>query len=227
MFGYRGRSDWRDMSDYVVHFVRGGQGDTGYGAVMSILWDGRIRAGGPWGAARNLSEVRASQMSACLSEVPIDLLNRLTQRRQTSYGIAFKKQLLLERGGGRVWYVDRSTPAEAAFSQLVRAAMQGGVDSEDPIWRLTPFVDSPTDRYRFEWEREWRVPGGLDFCPDDVEFLFIPAELHDSAEAFFSDVKAGNSGPAYECPFIDPRWDGAQISDRLPLKFQPREVAPE
>ena len=69
--------------------------------------------------------------------------------------------------------------------------MAGGIDPTDAVWAITPFVDYPGEyggsQYRFEWEREWRVPGGLAFSPDDVAFLFIPEDLHAKARSFFDD----------------------------------------
>jgi hypothetical protein len=62
------------------------------------------------------------------------------------------------------------------------------MDTENSFWRLTPFIDVMgsygAGEYRFEWEREWRVPGGLRFPPDQVAFLFIPDSLHDQVRSF-------------------------------------------
>lgn len=44
---------------------------------------------------------------------------------------------------------------------------------DNPIWDITPFVDqwNPEKNYTFDWEREWRVVGGLRFDLEDVVLL--------------------------------------------------------
>lgn len=218
--GYRGHDDWRDMSEYVVHFVKGDVNQDGYWPMMGILSTGEIWATGPFGIAATL-EVQGladTQKSACFAEIPLDQLDRLTDRRRTKYGIAFAQQKVLASGGGRVWYVDQfSAPYESLRSIIVAASDVDG-SARDPaaaLWELTRYVDVPRARYRFEWEREWRVPGGLAFDPNDVAFLFIPEEHHDAARQFFEEALANNTGPAYFCPYLDPAWDDARIQEAV------------
>jgi hypothetical protein len=212
--GYRGNADWPDMSEFAVHFTKASPTASEYEVMMKILWEGRIAPTGPLGAVRKLPELGDSQKSACLSEIPLDLLTRLIQRRSL-YGIGFRQDFLVDRGGARVWYLDKGAPAAESFQALVRDGMTGGIDPTDAIWAITPFVDYPGEypstQYRFEWEREWRVPGGLTFGPDDVAFLFIPEGLHAGARSFFEDHLRDNSGPAYLCPYVDATWDMVRI----------------
>lgn len=212
--GYRGNPDWRDMSEYAVHFTKASPTLSAYDVMMKILWEGRIQATGPLGAARHLAELGDSQKSACFSEIPLDLLARLIARRSL-YGVGFRQDVLVNHGGARVWYLDRDGPAAAAFQEVVRSAMTGGIDPAESVWRITPFIDNPGDyggtQYRFEWEREWRVPGGLAFGPHDAAFLFLPEEWHGTARSFFEGHLAENTGPAYLCPYVDPRWDMERI----------------
>ncbi len=79
------------------------------------------------------------------------------------------------------------------------------------------FVDEldPDPANDTSWEKEWRVPGGLKFLPDDVAFVFLPEELHDKARAFFAKHRADNSGPAYLGPYLDPQWDRERIQEIL------------
>jgi hypothetical protein len=131
----------------------------------------------------------------------------------------FRQNFLIERGGARVWYLDKDGPVAAEFVELVRRHMVGGIDADDTLWRLTPFVDYPgtygDTQYRFEWEREWRVPGSLSFTPDDVAFLFIPEEYHAAAWAFFEEALEEQTGPAYLCPYLDPRWSMDRLQEVL------------
>lgn len=216
-----GNDGWRDMSEYVVHFVRGNpaNGGTGYSPMMRILASRHIEARNPFGAARNLEErLEVTQRSACFSETPLDLLERLTDRRGTKYGIGFHQRFIIDSGGGRVWYLDRNSEPQRAMEDRIRRSLDGGIDQDDPLWQLTRYVDYPTDgprRYRFEWEREWRVPGGLRFDQADVAFLFIPEDLHDAARDFFTDAQAEHFGPAYFCPYLDPDWGDDRIQQAI------------
>jgi hypothetical protein len=203
------------MSEYVVHFTKDAFPDSNaYSVMMNILWERRINPSGPFGAARHLPVLGDSQRAACFSEIPLDLLVRLIDRRSL-YGIGFSQDVVIARGGGRVWYLDRSSRAARAFRAMVDNASSDPVNVVAPIWRLTPFVDYPgaygATQYRFEWEREWRVPGGLAFDVEDVAFLFLPEEHHARARTFFEEVYRDNDGPAYLCPYIDPRWGMERI----------------
>lgn len=75
---------------------------------------------------------------------------------------------------------------------------------------------NPTGNYFFEWEREWRKVGNYKFEPYEVEFLIIPAKLHEKARTFFDMAEAENLGPSYTCPFIDPYWKLKKIKPLLP-----------
>jgi hypothetical protein len=92
MFGYRGHANWRHMSDFVVHFTKDHDGMTAYDNSLSILYEGVIRATSAYGQARTLSGLGSSQHCACFSEIPLDLLDRLVQRR-SEHGIGFTKEL--------------------------------------------------------------------------------------------------------------------------------------
>jgi hypothetical protein len=212
---YRGRSDWHDMSEYVVHFTKAPAGGTEYGAITSILWDGRINAGPAVGAARNMG---ASQGAACLSEIPLHLLKRLVDRR-SRYGIGFRQEFLASNGGARVWYLDKDCAVAEHFKRLVDECTAEQFGPDQTIWKLTPFIDFPGDygftQYRFEWEREWRVPGGIAFTQDDVAFLFLPEAEHSKAREFFKGHDRDGTGPAYLCPYIDPAWDPDRIRTAL------------
>jgi hypothetical protein len=219
--GYRDNPGWTDMSEYAVHFTKPSLTEDAYRVVMSILWDGTIRPGNnPLGAARYVSEVRDSQRSACFSEIPLDLLQRRIQRRSL-YGIGFHQDFLVAKSGARVWYLDNEGEVAGRFQVLVNQRSFFGVDVDDPLWKLTPFVDFPgtygTSRYEFEWEREWRVPGGLQFAPDDVAFLFIPEQYHDAARGFFEEHEYDHTGPAYLCPYVDPTWGMNRIQQALTI----------
>ena len=97
---YRGNPNWRDMSEYAVHFTKATDRASAYDVMLSILWDGMIRAGAKaLGAARQVPGLGDSQRSACFSEIPLDMLDRLIDRRSL-YGIGFRQDFLTANGGG-------------------------------------------------------------------------------------------------------------------------------
>lgn len=246
--GYCGREDWKDMSDFVVHFTkpvannrplptaieatptshRGlpawvaelrARDHSGYYPWIDILWEGRLRAGSkPLGAARKVAPVAALHHVVCFSEIPLDMLDRLIERRSL-YGIGFRKDVLVRKNGAPLWYLDKDGVQAQIIQSQIRDRISSGVDPRDQLWKLTPFIDNPGNyaqrTYRFEWEREWRVVGDMLFDPADVAFLFLPEEDHDKARQFFSDAEVGHTGPAYLCHYIDPRWELAQIQEAL------------
>jgi len=202
--------------DYVVHFAKGGRG---YDTIMSILWSRVIKRGpDPFGCATKNKAVDAeSQRAVCLSETPLGYLQRIVERRGTSFGVGFHKRFVLKKGGAPLWYLELGSPQQKAVLELMRRA-SAPFDSGDPIWRLTAFIDFPSGRpftYDFRWEREWRVRSDLHFEEDDVAFLFIPEDRHTAAWSFFDDARNENTGPGYFCPYIDPTWSVDKIRQAL------------
>jgi hypothetical protein len=204
---------------------------TGYSNALSILGDGRISPfDEPHGAGKDIPGLEDQHCSAAFSEIPLHLLNRLVQNR-SSYGIGFSQQFLLNRGGGRVWYLEASGVAAHKVQDLAAERSVDGADPKDPLWKLTPFIDFPDPDQLFSdwrWEREWRVPGGLTFEADDVAFLFIPEKYHEKARRFFTDHEFAGTGPGYLCPYIDPSWDRDRIHEvlaQVPPAVEPREAA--
>lgn len=186
--GYRNDPKWRDMSDYLVHFT-----DT-IDNLRSIIFTGEVKAINSYGWGRRITEVLEKHRSACLSEIPLDMLDRLVSRHG-QFGIAFRKQLVLDSGGSRVWYLNEGY-ATSTFLQNVVNQLYVTQDFANDFWKLTPFIDIVIpNKYEWDWEREWRVPGGLNFNLEDVAFLVIPSTL---GLQFVEDL-------GIEAPFIDPR----------------------
>jgi hypothetical protein len=204
---------WKDMSKYVVHFAKEKDGKSAYENALSILYARRIEARNTFGAGRKLP---AARKSVCFSEVPLHQLKRLADVRGP-YGIGFRKELLVERGGGPILYAYKDTDHAKAVNTMVQAASN---QPEHPIWNIAPFIDLPGVyghvEYLFEWEREWRAVGDFPFTPADAAFLIIPENLHEAARAFFDDAERENIGPNYRCKFIDPYWNDETIGSVLP-----------
>ena len=174
LLGFKGQPDWLDMSDFLVHFT------SGESSFRAILRSGHLKPGGPFGWARRQKNVREAQMSACLSEVPLGRHTRLISRHG-EYGVAFSRGFVKAQGGARVWYLDDgSAPSRALFDrigQVIRAR-----DWTDELWNLTPFIDRiMPGTYDWDWEREWRVPGGFRFALSDVAFVITPEGVEEHA----------------------------------------------
>lgn len=128
--GYRAHANWRDMSEFVVHFTKpiptaevgppppppeqkgrvsreelfartryAERSDrTGYHQWISILYDGKLNPGlKPLGAARRIPELRSHHQVVCFSEIPLDMLDRLIERRSL-YGNRLRKGLHRQAG---------------------------------------------------------------------------------------------------------------------------------
>ena len=164
--GYWRDPRWRDMSDFVVHFT------TTLDRLLSIISEGLVRPSGPFGRGMKVDEVAEKHLSACFSEIPLDLIDRL-MARHGRYGVGFAKKYLVESGGARVWYVDKYQAPDLALFDLVGDLLRAK-DFENRLWSLTPFIDTVVEStHEFEWEREWRVPEGLEFRLEDVAFVIL------------------------------------------------------
>ncbi|MDW9414226.1 hypothetical protein GOB15_07095 [Sinorhizobium meliloti] len=199
---------WLDMSPYVVHFTKAAKPRTAYDNSMSILSRRRIEARTRFGTGK---QHPIAPQSICFSEIPLQSLARLADKRG-SYGIRFRKEFVVSRNGGPIMYAYKDTPHAKALRGLVSQARH---NEDEPIWKIAPFVDQPGQygptKYFYEWEREWRHVGNLDFNKKDAAFLIIPEELHSQARFFFNEAERENLGPNYKCPFIDPYWNVQQI----------------
>lgn len=158
--GYRGHADWRDMSEYVVHFAKDvPDGKSAYDTMISILYSGKLEARTRFGAIRWSDALGDSQESACFSEIPLDRLDRLVQRR-SRYGIGFHQDFLIESGGGRVWYLNDESRQAASIRKLIAQKVGPPMDVDSPLWDVTPFIDFPGSYGPFEYRFEWSESGG-------------------------------------------------------------------
>lgn len=208
--------EWADMSDFVVHFTKGSDEEDDYGNMFGIYGDHVLKPKRAFGIGRKLCPIPESQFAVCFSEIPPGEWARLAQRRETKYGIGFRKSFVKSKGSGPIWYVLKESPQWSVLQDMMRRETSDGAAG---IWKLTPFIDAPGEyesrEYFFEWEREWRHVGEFSFEPEEVAFLLIPEELHEAARGFFEDALREHVGPAYLCPYVDPSWDRDRIRRAL------------
>lgn len=192
-------SSWGDMSQYAVHFT------SSQAILGAILGTGCLKASGPFGFSwyRKLADVQERHRSVCFSEVPLDKIERLT-RRHGNFGIAFTKDFLRGRHAARVWYLDQgSTQAVALANRL--SGLQAAKDFADPVWNLTPFIDLVMPgSYEWDWEREWRVLGDMNFTLADVAFVVTPQGVDEL--------------PAFDGLFFHPKHDLIVSASTQPLE---------
>jgi hypothetical protein len=72
--------------------------------------------------------------------VPLHLLDRLIKTR-SMYGVGFDQNVVVDKGGARVWYVEAPGPIAARLQDQVQTRDDLGVDVQDPFWKITPFTD--------------------------------------------------------------------------------------
>jgi hypothetical protein len=182
-----------DMSKYLVHF------SNSYDSIMGILSSGTIDPSGPFGKINKLPQHR--EKTVCLSEKPFDALSKLSSRRGSKFGLAFTKEFIISKGGNRVWYVEKNSSQHVSLERMASS-------NNSSLLELVPFIEivsnNQNERCDFDWEREWRVIGQIHFSLEDVKYLFIPSDSHQHARMFFDDAERENTGPNYQCPFIDP-----------------------
>lgn len=183
----------RDLSEYLVHMTRTPHD------LASIITSGRIEARNRFGLGRSLDMVAENHVSACFTEMPLSELGRLRDRGKL-WGLAFKREFVLNHGGQRVWYVDGDkTPYQALYA--LKEEAYDARDWKNKIWDVTPFVDerNPDKLYAFDREREWRVVGDLKFELEDVALVI---GLDDVAPLLEEDIKI--AAPFYnarECTY--------------------------
>src|SRR4051794_38181365 len=94
------REGWIDgLLDFLERRRR--EDTTGYWNSLSILGSGHIRPfADPHGAAKDIPELADRHRSVALSEIPLHLLDRLIKHRSL-YGIGFRQEVLIGKGGAR------------------------------------------------------------------------------------------------------------------------------
>lgn len=132
------------MSEFLVHLAKTPED------LASILTQGRIEARTAFGVGGGYAHVRDQHTAVCLTEMPLSELDRMTSRGR-SFGLAFKRDFLRERGGAQpVWYLDHDSAQHRAIEGQM-AALAAEERWNDQFWKVTPFIDTVQDGVR-----DWR-----------------------------------------------------------------------
>ena len=115
--------------------------------------------------------------AACFTECVWRALIRHTDS-YSCYGLVFNKRLIFDKGGGPALYV-RGDKFNSFVSNLPKE-QQFFITPFDPSSALKNGV-----RIDFLHEREWRLPGSLDFEYSDLEYVIVDSiqDAHDLALA--------------------------------------------
>lgn len=160
--------DAGDLSSHLVHLTDSAE------SLASILTQGRIEARRSFGLVGQRPEHAPTHKAVCLTETPAKELHRFGERGRR-YGVVFKREFILARGGQRVWYLNHGSPAWEAFAHELNRLR--AINESLRFFELTPFIDMwKEETYAFDWEREWRVVGDLRFEWEDVEYLVTPEQ---------------------------------------------------
>jgi len=124
--------------------------------------------------------------------------------------------MVVDDGGAPVWYVEKDTPLASALTRLRHSLT---ADQRRDFYRITPFVDKTGEFpdgsvYRFEWEREWRVPRRLDLGVKCPLFLFAPEAEHARLVADLTALDVGATAQGIP-PLLDPTWNDAKLHAAL------------
>ncbi len=145
-----------DVSDKLIHFIKGDSRDAAFNTLRTILNEHRLIGG--------TGCIKGQFNCVCFSEAPLTalengLLNGSAYSRYKPFGIMFDKKWIFEQGGRPVIYQPNSEYDVLPPSHKWRHV------------RYEPNADSVVD---FTWEREWRLRvDELSFDPS-VAAIVVP-----------------------------------------------------
>jgi len=139
-----------DLSDKLIHFVRGERADDAFLTIRDIIQDCRL-----FGGSRM---IRGGYRCVSFTEAPLaafaaDFVGQFPFTRYSQFGLMFEKKWVYKRGGRPVIY-----QPDDDFYRL----------PEELRWRHVRFELCDEAVIDFTWEREWRIA-----CD---ELVFTPAD---------------------------------------------------
>ena len=146
-----------DISDFLVHFIRGDNYEEAFGVLRSIVADSGLVGGTGF--------IKGGYQCVCFSEAPIAALAEML-RRPTVHGVLYKpfgvivtKAWLFGQGGRPVIY-----QTNLEFANL----------PENLRWRHVRYEPNQEPPVDFTWEREWRIRTDFLRISRDAAWLVVP-----------------------------------------------------
>ncbi len=206
----------------MVHLTRddsgewpGGGGDTARNNFLAIYHERTILAADTHCLhARKMTPSQRKKCGvACFSEMPLSAIKHVAKpipgrRIQLEpYGLVFKRDFIIEKGGQQVTYVNNyegNNAVRASYDRAFEIAAKN--DFTGKLWKQLPFVSAMNDKCDFFWEREWRVLGAVEFNYSDLVYVILPEE--GSGPLKFALAQKGIS-------WISPEWGLERIVEEL------------
>ena len=204
----------QDLSTFLVHFTREGNGRSAFQNLVRILSDSSLMAGVRMGKAKDRNDV-GDQEVVCFTETPLEQSWTMVQQiegRQVPlepYGVVFTKIWARKQGVNPVWYIDATPePGHHWLVNYIDTMMEGATDG-DEIFRLTPFFEvmgtwTRFSRHEFWWEREWRKVGDLNFTWPNLVTVLAPAREHNDLRRQL--LNQFHEADVRGLTFLDPNW---------------------
>ncbi|EIJ41946.1 Protein of unknown function (DUF2743) [Beggiatoa alba B18LD] len=204
-----------DLSQFIIHLTRDTGNKSARENLISILGTKTILACNPHSMFSplidRLNYTEKQQLNvACFTEIPLHqlhLLVREIQGRQIKlkpYGLVFKKEFILQKGGHPVLYINsyfgNLTVNEAMKRLFLPFFREKSYRFTEEVRAIMPFLSIMNEQYDFSWEREWRVLGNFEFEHKDIAALVLPStgEEHIKQAASEAGVAVISPGLTYE-----------------------------
>ena len=165
-------SNWRnryknrnDISSRLTHLTKGDTVGEAFNTLIKILEDKEIV-----GSTTETGFIIGSTPAVCFQEAPLNAIAEHLQyekklRKETNskirycaFGLRFDKRKIYDIGGRPVIYEEKG---------LMKSILP-----EEQYWRIVNY-DLGDEQHVIDWthEREWRVPGNVEFAYKDIEVL--------------------------------------------------------
>ncbi|MBU5469805.1 DUF2971 domain-containing protein [Falcatimonas sp. MSJ-15] len=171
-------NEWRnryknrnDISSRLTHLTKADTVDGAFQTLLKILEDKVVI-----GSTTEKGFIIGDTPAVCLQEAPLNAIaeNLLYEKklredekgkvRYNAFGIRFNKVWIYKMGGRPVIYEEK---------ELMKSILP-----KDEYWRIVNY-DLNNREYMIDWthEREWRVPGNIEFNYKDIEVL-VPSNKY-------------------------------------------------
>lgn len=165
-------SEWRsryksrnDISSRLTHLTKGNTSEEAFITLLKILEERTLI-----GSTTDTGFIIGNKVAVCLQEAPLNAIaeNLLYEKklreetnckvRYSAFGLRFNKAWIYKKGGRPVIYEQK---------EIIKSILPA-----DEYWRIVNY-DLTDKQNMIDWthEREWRVPGNIEFEYKDIEVL--------------------------------------------------------